>query len=75
MAEYPGFKHGTRAEIDANGFSTAGNGESLQAIVYIGTAPVHLIEDGAKNVNKPILVQFTGTSAASVNSVAGTYVR
>lgn len=57
MAEYPGFKHGTRAEIDANGFSTAGNGESLQAIVYIGTAPVHLIEDGAKNVNKPILVR------------------
>lgn len=29
----------------------------------------------ASDVNKPILVQFTGTSAASVNSVAGTYVR
>lgn len=29
----------------------------------------------ASDVNKPILVQFTGTSAASINSVAGTYVR
>jgi len=29
----------------------------------------------AADVNKPILVQFTGTSAASINSVAGTYVR
>lgn len=57
MAEYPGFKHGTRAEIEANAFSTTENGESLQAIVYIGTAPVNQVEDGAKNVNKPILVR------------------
>lgn len=57
MAEYPDFKHGTLAEIEANAFSTAGNGASLQAIVYVGTAPVHLVEGGASNVNKPILVR------------------
>jgi len=29
----------------------------------------------ASDVNKPILVQFTGTSSASVNSVSGVYVK
>lgn len=57
MAEYPDFLHGTRAEIEANAFSTAESNDNLQAIVYIGTAPVHLVEGGAKNVNKPILVR------------------
>lgn len=57
MAEYPDFKHGTRAEIDASGVPISENGDSLQAIVYIGTAPVHLVEGGAKNVNRPILVR------------------
>ena len=57
MAEYPDFKHGTRAKIDANGVPVSDNGDSLQAIVYIGTAPVHLVEGGVNNVNKPILVR------------------
>lgn len=55
MAEYPAYKHGTRAEINANGISVTDKGNSNQAIVYIGTAPVNQVENGAKNVNVPIL--------------------
>ena len=57
MAEYPDFKHGALAEIDTDGFQAAESGESRQALVYVGTAPVHLVEHGARNVNKPILVR------------------
>ena len=56
MAEYPNFKHGTRGEIIADGLSLTGRGKTKQAIVYIGTAPVHQVEGGDKNVNVPILV-------------------
>lgn len=55
MAEYPGYKHGTRAEINASGVSATDKGKTKQAIVYIGTAPVNQVEGGAKNVNVPIL--------------------
>ena len=55
MAEYPGYKHGTRAEINANGISVTDKGKTKQAIVYIGTAPVQQVEGGASNVNVPIL--------------------
>lgn len=51
MAEY---LHGTYGQIQAVGSRVST--ESLNAIVYIGTAPVHTIEGGAENVNKPILV-------------------
>lgn len=51
MAEY---KHGAYGEIDAVGARVSD--ESQSAIVYIGTAPVHTVEDGAKNVNTPILI-------------------
>ena len=57
MAEYPNFKHGTRGEIRADGIAFADNGSGKQAIVYIGTAPVHLVEGGAKNVNRPMLIK------------------
>ena len=57
MAEYPDFVHGTRAIINANAIATADNGDTQQVIVYIGTAPVHLVEGGAKNVNKPMLIK------------------
>lgn len=30
---------------------------SMAAIVYVGTAPVHLIEGGGDNVNKPVVVR------------------
>mgnify|MGYP006873053552 CR=1 FL=1 len=56
MAEYPDFKHGTRGEIRADGISLSRRGESKMAFVYVGTAPVHLVEGGASNVNVPILV-------------------
>ena len=56
MAEYPNFKHGTRGEVIADGIPAAGVGRTKQAIVYIGTAPVHLVEGGASNVNKPIVI-------------------
>ena len=57
MAEYPNFKHGTRGEINAEGLSLNSIGKNRQAIVYIGTAPVHQVEGGAKNVNRPILAR------------------
>lgn len=56
MAEYPDFKHGTLGSIDLSGVSNTANGKTKQAIVYIGTAPVNQVEGGAKNVNRPILV-------------------
>jgi phage tail sheath protein FI len=51
MAEY---KHGAYGEINAVGARVSD--ESQSAIVYIGTAPVHTVEDGAKNVNVPVLI-------------------
>lgn len=51
MAEY---LHGAYGQINAVGTRTAD--ESQSAIVYIGTAPVHTVEGGARNVNVPILV-------------------
>lgn len=57
MAEYPDFKHGTRGEVIADGLMISDLRKSKFAIVYIGTAPVNQVEDGAKNVNKPILVR------------------
>lgn len=51
MAEY---KHGAYGEIDAAESSEANGSQS--AIVCIGTAPVHTVEGGAKNVNVPILI-------------------
>lgn len=49
MAEY---KHGAYGQVNAVSSRRA---ETTQAIVYIGTAPVHNVEGGAANVNKPIL--------------------
>lgn len=49
-----GYLHGAYSEISAVGTRVAAESES--AIVYIGTAPVHLVEGGAQNVNKPIKV-------------------
>ena len=52
MAEY---LHGAYGQVNTSG---AGESEvSLGAFVYIGTAPVHTVEGGAANVNKPILVR------------------
>lgn len=51
MAEY---LHGAYGQINAVGNRVSD--ESQSAIVCIGTAPVHTIEGGANNVNKPILV-------------------
>ena len=51
MADY---KHGAYGQINAVG--TRVPDESQSAFVYIGTAPVHTVENGAENVNVPILV-------------------
>ena len=51
MADY---KHGAYGVIQAVGSRVAD--ESQGAIVYVGTAPVHNVEGGANNVNKPIIV-------------------
>ena len=57
MPEYPNFKHGAYGKVTADGLSLTGRGKWKQAIVYIGTAPVHQLEGGANQVNKPILVR------------------
>ena len=51
MSEY---KHGVYGEVVAEAIPQAI--ESQNAMVVIGTAPVHTIEGGAQNVNKPIVV-------------------
>lgn len=51
MAEY---LHGAYGQIQAVGSRVST--ESQNAIVYVGTAPVHTVPGGVANVNKPILV-------------------
>lgn len=51
MAEY---LHGAYGQIQAVGTKVAQ--KSLNAIVYVGTAPVQTVAGGKDNVNKPILV-------------------
>ncbi len=51
MADY---LHGAYGKIQAIGTKVAA--KSLNAIVYIGTAPVQTVEGGAASVNKPICV-------------------
>ena len=51
MANY---LHGAYGEINAVGIKVAQ--EARGAFVYVGTAPVHTLENGAKNVNVPIMV-------------------
>lgn len=51
MAEY---LHGAYGQIQAVGSRVST--ESQSAIVYVGTAPVHMVEGGAEFVNKPVLV-------------------
>lgn len=64
MAEYPDFKHGAYGEIDASGIPLTDKNATKQAIVYIGTAPVHLVEGGAANVNVPMLINNIGEAKA-----------
>lgn len=51
MSEY---LHGAYGQTQAAG--TQVSQKSERAIVYVGTAPVHTVEGGAQNVNRPILV-------------------
>lgn len=67
MAEYPGFLHGAYGEINAVDSQNAQRNRRIkQAFVYIGTAPVHQIEGGAANVNKPILVNNIAEARAKL---------
>ena len=50
----PNYLHGAYGQIQTAGTRVANNSQG--AIVYIGTAPVHQVEGGASNVNKPIAV-------------------
>ena len=52
MADY---LHGAYGQINAVGIRVPD--ESQSAIVYVGTAPVHTLENSANNVNVPILVR------------------
>jgi len=49
------YLHGAYGQINAVGNRVAQEGPQ-SAFVYVGTAPVHTVEGGAKNVNVPILV-------------------
>lgn len=49
------FKHGAYGDVGIAGNRTADG--SPTAFVYVGTAPVHTVEGGAENVNKPMLVR------------------
>ena len=49
------YKHGVYGEIVAEGNPQANGSQS--AMVIFGTAPVHLVEGGAENVNKPIVIR------------------
>ncbi|MCE5342209.1 MAG: hypothetical protein LLF96_01285 [Eubacteriales bacterium] len=49
------YLHGAYGQIQAAGMKEAA--QSRNAIVYVGTAPVHNVAGGAANVNVPILVQ------------------
>lgn len=51
MADY---LHGAYGQIQAVGTKVAI--KSRNAIVYVGTAPVHTVEGGGNNVNRPVLV-------------------
>lgn len=67
MAEYPGFLHGAYGEINAvDSPNSMRNRRIKQAFVCIGTAPVHQVEGGANNVNKPILVNDIGEARAKL---------
>lgn len=48
------YLHGAYGQVNVTGTRIADGSQG--AIVYIGTAPVHTVEDGAKNVNIPIVV-------------------
>lgn len=48
------YLHGAYGQIQSVGARVASASQS--AIVYVGTAPVHTVEGGAKNVNVPIAV-------------------
>lgn len=48
------YLHGTYGEIEA--VLSRVSARSKNAIVYIGTAPVHTLTGGADNVNRPVLV-------------------
>ena len=60
MAEYPDFKHGAFGDNDGSGIPLTDKNATKQAMVYIGTAPVHLVEGGAANVNVPMLITNIG---------------
>jgi phage tail sheath protein FI len=51
MSEY---LHGAYGQTQAAGAKVSQ--KSLSAMVYVGTAPIHTLEGGAANVNKPVLV-------------------
>lgn len=49
-----GYLHGAYGQIQAVGSRVSEKSQS--AVVYVGTAPVHTLENGAENVNVPVLV-------------------
>ena len=48
------YQHGAYGNVQAVG--TKVSAKSRSAIVYVGTAPVHLTAGGAANVNKPVMI-------------------
>lgn len=59
MSEY---LHGAYGQITESGSKVSSKSKS--AFVYVGTAPVHNVEGGTKNVNVPVLVSGIGEAMA-----------
>ena len=56
------YLHGAYGQITESGSRVSSKSKS--AFVYVGTAPVHNVEGGSKNVNVPVLVSGIGEAMA-----------
>lgn len=56
------YLHGAYGQITESGSKVSSKSKS--AFVYVGTAPVHNVEGGSKNVNVPVLVSGIGEAMA-----------
>lgn len=60
------FKHGVLSAISTDSARDATQSESRHVMVYVGTAPVHTVQGGSKNVNKPVLCKNIAEAKAKL---------
>lgn len=61
MADY---KHGVYGQVQVAGSRVSQAAQN--AMIYIGTAPVHMVADGGKNVNSPIVCENIAQARAKL---------